>query len=73
MSKMKMKRKAPKECPICQSKQHSYENDRIEFERHNGQDIIHIESEFTCLECDEIFYYHTRYELGTLISESVNT
>lgn len=69
-----MNRKTPKQCPKCKSKQLSYENDEVEILRDdNGKDIVHIESEWTCMECDEIFYYHARHELGNLISESTST
>lgn len=69
-----MKRKTPKQCPVCKSKHLSYENDEITIERNEKeQDIVHVESEWVCMECDEIFYHHARYELGNVLSETVNT
>jgi hypothetical protein len=69
-----MKRKEPKECPKCKSKHFSYETDTIELVRdESGKDIIVHESEWTCGECDEIFYYRARYELGNFLNDHVYT
>lgn len=71
-----MKRKEPKECPLCKSKQFSYETDSVTIEssdKGGDSDIVIQESEWTCLECDEIFYHRAWYELGSLIEESTTT
>lgn len=70
-----MKRKEPKECPACKSKQFSYESSETTIEGYGEKDIAAVcdDSEWTCLECDEIFYYRAWYELGDLIDESTTT
>lgn len=70
-----MKRQIPKECPHCQSTQFSYESSEITIETHRENNRLAVcdDSEWTCLECDNLFWYRAWYELGNLIDESVTT
>lgn len=70
-----MKRKEPTACPVCGGKEFSYESAEITIETHGEKKIEAVcdDSEWVCLECDEIFYFRAWYELGDLLEESTRT
>lgn len=70
-----MKRKEPTACPVCGGKELSYESSEITIETHGEKNIEAVcdDSEWTCLECDEIFYFRAWYKLGDLLEESTRT